>query len=325
MASMSADVRDAYLAGLARSWPASGWPVAGSMFHVWDEPSAAREQNEIPALNTAIHAALPGAVTYATTFPVVPRPARRLCKWFGDRACRTFPGVTYSEPEPVGRRRGRPRRLGARHAPLLRPLHDAARGALRLRQQPRALRPAAGAAGARQADLVVPLLQLRPPAARPRHRRAADRPVGADGVQRVRGQRGLVPLGRSALDARPAAVAQPVRGPAVVDHRHARSNGEASLVYPGLAALRADRRRRGAGLVAAHGADRRRRRAREPRHPGAGRARRRVRAAFRPVFSGALRVTDTGASWLPTTTRGWRGGWRRCGGRCSGRSSAGGG
>ena len=74
MASMSATARDAYLAGLARSWAASDWPVVGSLFHVWDEPSPTREQNEIPALNTAIHAALPGAVTYATTFPVVTAP-----------------------------------------------------------------------------------------------------------------------------------------------------------------------------------------------------------------------------------------------------------
>ena len=301
MASMSADAREAYLAGLARSWAASGWPVAGSMFHVWDEPSPAREQNEIPALNTAIHAALPGAVTYGTTFPVVPRPARRLCKWFGDRACRTFRGVTYTNqnlwdggPDDLDAWVIATRRYYGRFTTPLEAHYgyDNGRERYALIQQLRARGKQVWSYHYFNYDRRLPDLAIDGPPTDPSVLMAFNAYEANAGWFHWAFARWTPPAGGGSRN--------PYDDPLSWTIGRARSNGEASLVYPAVSqrygltdaaaqpvsSLRMEQIADGAELVNLAAQAR------------AVRGDAFVRRTFRPVFNGRLRVTDTGATWL---------------------------
>lgn len=94
---MAAAERARFLKAVGSAWRSRGFDGADNLiYHVWDEPGQKVEQNVIGPLTAAVHAALPGVKTYVNATPQVVRPARRLCKWFGNRACLTIRGTSYS-------------------------------------------------------------------------------------------------------------------------------------------------------------------------------------------------------------------------------------
>jgi len=299
---MDAEPRAAFLAGVAAGWLERGWPVAGSLFHVWDEPSPASEQNQMPAINAAVHAALPGVLTYAESFPVVPRPARRLCKWFGDRACRTFRGSEASNEhlwdggaDDVDIWSIATRRYYGRYTTPLERHYDIDNGheRYRLLQELRRRGKQIWSYAYFNRDRRLPDLAIDGPATDPSLLMAFSAYEANGGWFHWAFNRWL--------DSTPGsgAARNPYDDPLSWIVGQARSNGEATLIYPPFASagaadgtaepvssLRLEQIADGAELANLAAQAR------------ALRGDAWVRAAFRPVFSGRLRVTDTGASWL---------------------------
>jgi hypothetical protein len=85
-----------YLKNVGGYWKAHDWVGDNTYLWVWDEPGNKQETNEIPAIDKLVHANAPGVKAFATAFPYDTTPDRRLCKKFGDRSCRIFPGQKTS-------------------------------------------------------------------------------------------------------------------------------------------------------------------------------------------------------------------------------------
>ncbi|MFN2471710.1 MAG: glycoside hydrolase domain-containing protein [Gaiellaceae bacterium] len=83
---------DDYLKNAASYWRERDWIGGNTYLWVWDEPGNKQETEEIPAINKLVHKLAPGVNTFATAFPYEIKPARKLCKRFGNRKCHVFSG-----------------------------------------------------------------------------------------------------------------------------------------------------------------------------------------------------------------------------------------
>jgi hypothetical protein len=85
-----------FLGNVWKYWKARGWIRKNTVFWVWDEPGKPAEKRTIPKMNKMIHNRAPGVKVMMTGTPKQKIKRRRVCKWFGNKACKVVPGRPYT-------------------------------------------------------------------------------------------------------------------------------------------------------------------------------------------------------------------------------------